>query len=236
MNCEDYREAIAADPSWKGGETHVSGCAGCRSYRDDMQALDRRIEQALLLRVPDLEIPELPELDTDNIVALPARRRVTTPAWFAIAATVVIAAFVGVRMVGNTQTYPSLTAEIVAHLDHEPRSLVVTDEPVGDRRLARVVPASIAEMNHDAGLITYARTCVINGKKIPHLVIQGEHGPVTILLMPDEMIDSTVEIHGESIDGVILSVGSGSVAIIGERDENLGNIQQNVLNSVTWST
>jgi hypothetical protein len=236
MNCEEYREAIAAEPFWKGGETHASGCAGCRSYRDDMQALDRRIEKALLLRVPHLEIPELPEIDTDNIVTLPARRRVTTPAWFAIAATVVIAAFVGVRMIGNTETYPSLTAEIVAHLDHEPRSLTVTDKPVSDRRLARVVPASIAEMNHDAGLITYARTCVINGKKIPHLVIQGEHGPVTILLMPNEMIDGAVEIHGKSIDGVILSVGSGSVAIIGEKDENISNIQQNVLNSVAWST
>lgn len=236
MNCEEYREAIAAEPSWEGGETHVSGCAACRSYRDDMQALDSRIEKALKLRVPDLDIPELPEVDTDNVVALPMRRRVTTPAWFAIAATVVIAAFVGVRMVGNTETYPSLSAEIVAHLDHEPRSLKVTDKPVSDRRLARVVPASVAEMNHDAGLITYARTCVINGKKIPHLVLQGKHGPVTILLLPDEMIDEAIEIHGESIDGVILSVGSGSVAIIGERDENLDNIQENVLNSVAWST
>lgn len=236
MNCEEYREAIAAEPSWDGGDSHVSGCAGCRSYRDDMRAMDRRIEQALKLRVPDVEMPERAELDTDTVVTLAARRRVTTPAWFAIAATVVIAAFVGVRMVGNPETYPSLSAEIVAHLDHEPRSLKVTDEPVSDRRLARVVPASIAEMNHDAGLITYARTCVINGKKIPHLVVQGKQGPVTILLLPDEMIDEAIEIHGESIDGVILSVGSGSVAIIGERDENLDNIQENVLNSVAWST
>jgi hypothetical protein len=201
-----------------------------------MRALDRRIEQALLLRVPDIELPELPGLDTGNIVALPARRRVAAPAWFAIAATVVVAAFIGIRMAGNDVAYPSLAAEIVAHLDHEPQSLQVTDTPVSDKVLARVVPASIAEMNHEAGLITYARTCVIHGKKIPHLVIQGEHGPVTILLLPDEMIDSAVRIDGQSINGVILPVGNGSIAIIGADEENLDDIQQSVLNSVTWST
>ena len=236
MNCEDYNEAIATNPSWEGGEAHLSGCVACQSYRDDMRALDRRIEQALLLRVPELDVPELHELDTDNVVALPGRRRITTPVWFAVAATVVIAAFVGIRMVGNNVTYPSLADEIVAHLDHEPRALKVTDKPVSDRALARAVPASIAEMNHEAGLITYARTCVINGKNIPHLVIQGEFGPVTILLMPDEMIDGAVQIDGQSINGVILPVGSGSIAIIGEDEENLGNIQQNVMNSVSWST
>ena len=236
MNCEDYKEAIATDPSWEGGEAHLTGCATCRDYRDDMRTLDRKIEQALSLRVPELVLPELPNLDTNNVVALPGRRRITTPAWFALAATVVIAAFVGIRMVGSNVTYPSLAAEIVAHLDHEPRALRVTDKPVGDRALTRVVPASIAGMNHEAGLITYARTCVINGKKIPHLVIQGKLGPVTILLMPDEMIDGPVQIDGLSINGVILPVGGGSVAIIGEDDENLGNIQQNVVNSVSWST
>jgi len=236
MNCEDYREAIATDPSYEGGEAHLSECAGCRNYRDDMRALDRRIEQALSLHVPDFDMPELSDLDTDNVVALPARRRVSAPAWFAIAATVVIAAFVGIRMVGSNVTYPSLAAEIVAHLDHESRALRVTDKPVSERSLTRVVPASIADMDHEAGLITYARTCVINGKKIPHLVIQGERGPVTILLMPDEMIDGAVQIEGQSINGVILPVGSGSIAIIGEDDENISNIQQNVLNSVAWST
>ena len=91
-------------------------------------------------------------------------------------------------------------------------------------------------MNHDAGLITYAQTCVINGRKIPHLVIQGEQGPVTILLLPDEAIDDAVPIEGESINGIILPVGGGSVAIIGERNEKLDTIKQNVINSVTWST
>lgn len=236
MNCEDYKQAIATDPSYDGGEVHVAECAACQAYRDDMQALERKIAKALALEVPELRMPELADIDTKNVVTLPARRRFTTPTWLAVAATVVVAAFVGIRMYGNDVTYPSLSAEILAHLDHEPYALRVTDVPVSDKKLTSVVPASIANMSHDVGLITYAQTCVINGKDVPHLVIQGKRGPVTILLMPDEMVDGAVELHGESINGVILPVGSGSIAIIGEGDEDLQDIQKSVVNSVVWDT
>jgi hypothetical protein len=178
----------------------------------------------------------LPDIDSSDVVSLPVRRRVATPVRLAVAATVVLAAFIGFRMIGGNVTYPSLADEIVAHLDHEPYALRVTDEAVSDRRLAKVVPGDVANMNHDAGLITYAQTCVINGRKIPHLVIQGAQGPVTILLLPDEAIDDAVQLEGESINGVLLPVGGGSVAIIGERDEQLDAIQESVVNSVTWST
>lgn len=236
MNCEEYRQTIAADPSYDGGEAHLSACASCKAYRDEMRSLDQQIGRALEISVPELRTPELPDIDTADVVSLPVRRRFTAPVRLAVAATVVLAAFVGLRIIGGNVTYPSLAEEIVAHLDHEPYSLRVTDEPVSDRRLAKVVPVDVANMNHDSGLITYAQTCVINGKKIPHLVIQGERGPVTILLLPDEAIDEAVQLEGESINGVLLPVGGGSVAIIGERDEQLDTIQKNVVNSVTWST
>ena len=197
-------------------------------YTDEDRELDRRIAKALAIDVPELKMPELPEIDDANVVALKPRR-ITTPAWFALAATVVMAAFLGFRMFGGDVTYPSLADEIVAHLDHEPYALRITDKPVSDRRLASVVPANVATMNHDAGLITYAQTCVINGKKVPHLVIQGEKGPVTILLMPEEL-------EGESINGVILPVGVGSIAIIGEDEERLDKIQESVMDSVAWET
>ena len=236
MNCEEYRQTITADPSYEGGQAHLSACSDCLAYRDEMRSLDRRIGRALGISVPELRMPDLPEIDTTDVVSLPTGRRFSAPIWLAAAATIVLAAFIGFRMVGSNVSYPSLADEIVAHLDHEPYALRVTDEAVSDRRLAKIVPADVASVNHDAGLITYAQTCVINGKKIPHLVIQGELGPVTILLLPDEAIENAVQLEGESINGVLLPVGSGSVAIIGGRDEQLENIQKNVVHSVTWST
>ena len=71
---------------------------------------------------------------------------------------------------------------------------------------------------------------------MPHLVIQGERGPVTLLLMPEERVAAPESFTGESIKGVILPVGSGSIALFGAPDEALERIEQRVLDSVTWST
>jgi uncharacterized protein (DUF2237 family) len=235
MNCEEYRQAIAADPSFDGGAAHLSECAACKDYRKQILELDKAISAALSLDVPKLEMPELPDVDTGNVVSLPARRW-NAPTLIAIAATVILAAFIGVRMFGSAGEYDTLAEQLLAHIDHEPGALQVSNVPVSDVRLAAVVPADVARLDHSTGLITYARSCEINGRDVPHLVIQGERGPVTLLLMPHETIDGPQSITGESVSGVILPVGDGSIAIFGERDEPLERIEKKVLDSVTWST
>ena len=42
-------------------------------------------------------------------------------------------------------------------------------------------------------------------------------------------------IEGAGVSGVILPVGNGSIAIIGERDEDLTELERNVIDSVEWS-
>lgn len=234
MNCEEYRQAISADPAFDGGADHLSACADCQAFRRDMQALNLRIAKAMQLSVPALKLPELPAVD--NVVPMASREPLSRPVWFAMAASVLFAVIMGARMLGVGVSYDSLGEEIIAHLDHEPYALRVTSTPVSDNKLRKVVPANIAEMDHGAGLITYAQSCKINGKHVPHLVIQGETGPVTILLMPDQPVSAAETLEGENIHGVIVPVGAGSIAIIGPREEPLDRVEKSVLESVTWST
>ena len=238
MNCNEYREAVTADPAYEGGGEHLAHCAECQAYRQDILDLDARIGRAMTLRVPELKMPELPEIDSTEVTNLADRRRISTPGWFAIAASLTLAVFVGIQVLGPTPDTGEVTlaAQIIEHLEHEQGSLRVTDRPVSDNRLARVVPASVASLDHSGGLITYAQSCKINGKDVPHLVIQGERGPVTILLMPHQAVDGPSEIAGETINGVIIPIGEGSIAIIGEDGENLERIEENMKHSVTWDT
>lgn len=236
MNCEEYRQMISADPAFDGGAGHLSVCGECRAFRAEMQSLNVKIAKAMQISVPELKLPELPAVDVGNVVSMTARKPLAKPTWFALAATVMLAAAIGFRLFSVDVTYDSLADEVLAHLDHEPAALRVSSKQVTDRRLAAVVPADIARLDHSAGLITYARSCEIRGKQVPHLVIQGEHGPVTILLMPEEALAEAVALDGENIHGAILPVGSGSIAIIGAREEKLERIEKSVLNSVTWST
>lgn len=240
MNCEDYKKALTADPGFEDDSGHAASCASCQAYRTELLALDGRLKAALEIEVPEFTMPELPELDTDNVVSMANsmanRRSFSKPTWFALAASVLLAAVIGVRMMDTGESYGTLESQVLAHLDHERGSLQVTSAPVSDSRLERVVPDNVATLNHEAGLITYAQSCTINGKSVPHLVIQGEHGPITILLMPDEEVAKASSFEGVNTQGIILPVGGGSIAIIGEREERLDRVKQNVLDSVTWDT
>lgn len=241
MNCDDYKEAVTADPSetFDGGVVHSASCDACRAYRDEMRALNDRIASALAIVVPPLVMPDLPDVGGDpKVVSLPVGGRTASkaPVWLGIAASVMIVGFLGVRIMGPAGDDVPLADQVVAHLEHEPQSRVVTSTPVSGRVLDAVLSEDGADMDGDVGLVTYARSCIINGKSVPHLVIQGEKGPVTLLLMPDERIERAIPLEGRGINGVILPVGDGSIAIVGETDESLEPIGQRVIDSVKWRT
>lgn len=234
MNCDDYKTALAGNPDFEDQSGHVQGCIDCQAFGREIFALNERIRAALELPVPPLRMPDLPDLDLGDITPLPMRRRWSTPTWFAIAATVLLAAFLGVRITGPGSAQVSLESQVLAHVDHEPMALLPSSTRVDEAKLQRVVPNNVARMNDESGLITFAETCPINGNEVPHLVLQGKTGPITILLLPDEKISETKTLDGENVHGVIVPVGDGSVAIIGTREEPLEDVQKNIVNSVTW--
>lgn len=233
MDCENYKLIQTADPASVEGAEHLASCADCRQYDDELQVLNGKIAQALDIAVPELKLPELPELVAENVAVLHPRRAVTKPVWFALAASIMVAVFIGVSLSGVDDADLSIVDQLLAHIDHEPYALRSV-RPVSAKRLAKVVPASIATMDNEAGLITYAQSCVINGRDVPHLVIQGENGPVTILLMPKEAISEKTAVDGESVHGFIFPFGDGSFAIIGEKGEPIDQMKRRVMESVTW--
>ena len=236
MTCTDYREALTAEPGFHDESGHVDSCADCKTYRDEIRTLDEKLMAAMEFPVPELVMPELPDIETENVVNLSSRRATPRPVWYAMAASVLLAAVVFMQMTGTEAVYGTLEEQVLAHVDHEPLALRPSSTPVSDSQLSRAVPQNIASMNHDAGLITYAQSCSISGRVVPHLVIQGARGPITILLMPDEPVAEATTIDGVNIKGVILPVGNGSIAIIGDREEQLDQVKESVLNSVMWST
>ena len=86
MNCEEYKEAIAADPSTSSDDVnaHVVTCESCAAFQAEMQALDSRIAAALAINTPDLKTPDLQPIEDDNVVNMPFERKSKTPFWLAM--------------------------------------------------------------------------------------------------------------------------------------------------------
>jgi len=140
MNCEQYKESIATDPSesFDGGAEHSATCSPCNAFKAEMQALDSKISAALEIDVPDFVMPELPPITGEEKVVDLASRRPrswTTPAWLGLAASVVLAIVIGGRYFDTHGTDGTLAEQVIAHLDFEPRSRTVTDVAVSEERL-----------------------------------------------------------------------------------------------------
>lgn len=245
MKCHEYREAIATDPSgsFDGGDDHATACPSCRRFREEMRELDVRIAAALAIDVPLLRTPEFTPADATASakVDLHAGRKgtATLPVWIGIAAVLVVAAFLGTRLLAPEVALPSLAEQIVAHMDYEQDSRRITSVAVPEQTLRQVMSDDVSTMDTGRELVTYAMSCVINGRAVPHLVIQGTSGPVTLILMAEEKIDDAIPLSGDNVHGVIVPVGNGSVAIIGEREEQLSEIDEigeRIVESVTWKT
>jgi hypothetical protein len=68
----------------------------------------------------------------------------------------------------------------------------------------------------DIGRISYAMSCKFRGHHVPHLVVQTQRGPVTVLLLPEERSITTPEKFVEGgYAGLIVPAPRGAIAVLG---------------------
>lgn len=229
MECTEFRELIGADPAAGDplAEEHLRSCSACRAYAERLHASERLISQALRFDVQALQ--QNFELQR----RAPKQRRLTMLAGTAAALVAVIALWALLRPAGGG----ALAADVAEHWYHEPQSWVVTDARVSNASLESVL-RDTAQLDMDRlGPVTYVQSCFFRGHWVPHLVVQGQAGPIMVLLLPDEAVQSAelVTIPEQSLEGVIVPHGRGSVAILGHAAEPMQPVQQNLLDAVEWS-
>ena len=248
MRCEEFRQALDSDPGadFPGRAAHAAACADCARYAAESAVFERRLATALAVDVPDFSV-DLPDDGRDDhgagdkVVSLDKRRRGGGARWRGLPAGVAAALALAVGLAlqfgsaPRTLDGPALAAEVIEHMHHEPYSRVVTDQAVADAELGSVLAPAVSRLDVGrVGLVTYAKTCPINGRDVPHLVVQGADGPVTLLLMAGEKLDAPVPLEGDGFHGVILPVGDGSIAVVGEKGQSVDDVTENIRNAVDW--
>ncbi|HKL63681.1 MAG TPA: DUF3379 family protein [Woeseiaceae bacterium] len=248
MRCEEFRQFLDSDPGgdFPGRSAHADACAACARYAAESAVFERRLAAALAVEVPDFSV-DLPEDGDhghgDKVVSLDERRRSGAarwrglPAWAGIAAALALAVGLALQFgsAPGALDGPALAGEVIEHMHHEPWSRVATDEAVAGAELSRVLAPAVSRLDSGrVGLVTYAKTCPINGRDVPHLVVQGVDGPVTLLLMAGEKLDEPVPLKGDGFHGVILPVGDGSIAVVGEKGQSVDDVTENIRNAVDW--
>ena len=162
--------------------------------------------------------------------------------WAALAAGIMIALGVSVRMLQNIGYIGTgdLGHDVVAHIHHEPAAIRTPFmEPglaVPEEELTTVLREAGANLGPMRPMVRYAKLCPFRGDVVAHFVVQGASGPVTVLLLPDEDVEQPLRVDEDGFIGTIvpLPIG-GSIAVVGNQGEDaLEQIQREVAAAVRW--
>jgi hypothetical protein len=244
MDCAQCRRILLAEPTRSDAalDSHLAGCAECRAYRERLLGFESRLARALKVDVeraaPARARSAPSSFDEERLRrAMPARRARTRG--LAIAASVLIA-LIAAGTLWVAAPHRSLAAAVVAHMAGEPEAWMGTTQ-VPSADLAPVLAAAHMTLNSDAGMVSYAQSCPFRGHRVPHLVVQTEMGPVTVMVLVHESSKKAQPFDEGGYRGVIVPVpGHGSLAVLA-RGENadlasVGKVAARVQSSITWTS
>ena len=89
-------------------------------------------------------------------------------------------------------------------------------------------------MSQEIAGVSYARSCIFRGRLVPHLVVQGEKGPVTVMILPDLEVDEPTSFSEQGFFGTILPAATGSIAIIAGEESDIEEVSEPIIQSLRW--
>ena len=232
MNCEQCRALLGAEPNSTDPEllAHLEQCPECARLRTELQEMDRLIFRALAVDVADnTNVAGIQQTRSSSKAAIASRPRV-----WRIAASLLVASLVALTSVWLLTPRESLAAEVIEHVMGEEQSLIHTSAAVDTNSLAKVLSASRVQLKPGAAHVSYARTCHFRGQLIPHLVVQSDAGPVTVLVMPEAPSQPREEINESGFQGVVLPAPRGIIVVLG-RGVPVEAVAETVLDALQYS-
>lgn len=237
MNCLDFRRRSLTDPYAKDDQlvAHETACAECAEFARDLRAQEVRLRAVLQEVSPPEGLAERIQL----AARFEHRAELGRRWWYGAAASVLLIVGVSLVSVVNTVSERSgvaLAQSVLYHIDDESHHLRET-QPVSAGRLHRVFERFGARLVSDVGRVNFAAECLMRHRNGVHLVMPGRVGPITVFFMPGEMTDEPLPVRSERFAGKVVPTSWGSVAVVGERGENLGdlgNLGERLAAAVDW--
>ena len=207
MNCEEFRTIVGAEPNSTKPEVlaHAASCPECARFQQELQAMDRLIYRALAVDAPA-------ERTAAEILA--PRPNNAARIW-RMAASVLVTVLVGAMALWLLTPRESFAEEVIAHVKHEEASMVRTSETVDDRRLEKILAESRLKLKPGAARVSYAQSCTFRGQQVPHLVVQTDQGPVTVLVVTDAPNQKQERIDEGGYRGEIVPAPRGVIVVLG---------------------
>ena len=226
MDCLEFRRQFGADPACQDQQllAHRQACSACAGFAARVEDFDRKL--AMALSVPLLR-------DGDGSYEAPEASPARVGAWFGLAASLTLGLGLGL-VTWQSAPHGDIAQDLLAHVRHEQVHLVSTDARVPYQQLNTVLRKSRMSILENEAAVSYARSCIFRGRLVPHLVVQGENGPVTVMILPDLEVDGPTRFSEQGYFGTILPAATGSIAVIAGEESDLEEVSAPISSSLRW--
>lgn len=233
MNCIEFRRALMVDPDSRAPavRAHAEECEVCAAFARRQAAFERSLADAARVDVPE---GLASRVMLRQSLATGRERR----AWWLGVSAVAASLVLTVGLVLGVSHYNSPMPVDTLVLDHVNNELhhLHEGQDIKLAQLNNVLRDAGAESRSEIGAVTYAGKCRFRDGYGAHFVVEGSHGPVTVLLMPGEHVNGRLNVQDSRFHGVVLPAGKGSMAIIGELGESLDAFERRLTRSIRFLT
>ena len=194
-----------------------------------MRKVNKTLVEALRVDVPENLASRIILRQSLQKSEVPSKYK---PRRYAIAASLLLTLGLAGGLYTIISTAPFHRA-VMAHLDGE-WDLLVQRQDVSDQKLMSVLDSVGGELKGDIGKIKHASLCDFSEYGGAHLVLEGRKGPVVVLLLPKKDIAGPNVMSGNRSEGILVSANNGSMAIVGDKDEALHDVERQVRAALVW--
>ncbi len=235
MDDLQFRRTLYADPKNQDPEiTAAKAESSKQQFAQDIEHLERKIESALHIPVPDDLYNKLILRQT---LASHRQQKRKTRVHLALAASVAFAFGLTLNFMQFSSAYAGIDDYALAHVYHE-------QDSYDNNALTRVSLTSLnakmasfnGSFNNIVGELLTADYCRFDGIKSLHLVFQGESSPVNVFIVPNDFdLINSKAFSDVDLQGVAQSFGRQSMIIVADKQEPLNQWKNNLSNNIQWS-
>ncbi len=126
-----------------------------------------------------------------------------------------------------------LNQQVINHVNSDTHALNVRMD-VPKTAIDTMLASYGGRFNGPIGEVTYLGHCIIGDKTGLHLVLKTRQGLVTVMILPNQTIDSEHSLKTADYQSIVYPAKKGSIAIIAEHSESIRAAQLTINQNLNW--
>jgi hypothetical protein len=232
MDFSEFKRLMGADPLNRDPET-----VQARESAPEFESTARQAEEFEEKLQAAINIPAPGDLlgEIKAISQQPARRRNWIP--LAMAASLLIAVGAAGIVWQQSHQWDSVEDYVADHYSHDGGDVLAEAKKVfAQQDISRIMSRLGASADQSlTDRIKFIKYCPTPDGRGAHMVVSTDQGPMTILFMPKTDVTDGEVISFDQQHALLVSLDHGSAAIIGDRSQDLKNLEPMLRNSFKTS-